>query len=228
MISLYLCSQFIIKLVICNQEVMGMELGFLREYTDDIIETTSTGINTTGLNHYLADIFEIETYGSWIHNKSIPKLTRKRPDYRNEYLRLLLEFDGLPHYTNPDIIKSDMESFKYYKSIGYNLIRVPYFIQLTPDVIYQLFSPYVEISLDKLCKYQCLNNKISFDIHNRNTPAYMCSLGVERCRYELQSFPGQYRLNIDYLKHNSSDIRSGYSEFISTDISRFTTLFIDI
>lgn len=35
------------------------------------------------------------------------KIFKIRPDYRSDLLKFIVEFDGLPHYKNSDIIKKD-------------------------------------------------------------------------------------------------------------------------
>lgn len=70
-----------------------------------------TGLHCTGFEEYLATIFLGE---EWVHNKCVPGLKRKiRPNYRCERLKLIVEFDGLPHYENPNIIKRMRRMTKY-------------------------------------------------------------------------------------------------------------------
>lgn len=78
--------------------------GFLRE-TQALADANKSSmpgcVCLTGLDTYLGVIFPATS--DWIHDKSIPDVTRRRPDYRSESLKLIVEFDGLPHYQNPDI-----------------------------------------------------------------------------------------------------------------------------
>lgn len=68
----------------------------------------------------------------WVHDDIVPNFGRKiRPDYRSESLKLIIEVDGLPHYQQPDIIKKDKEKTELYKKLGYKVVRIPYFIQLS-------------------------------------------------------------------------------------------------
>jgi len=43
----------------------------------------------------------------------------------------------------------------------------------------------------------------------RNTPAYLCSAGVERMKREFQQFPEQYKVNKEYLKQQNDTFLTG-------------------
>ena len=44
----------------------------------------------------------------WIRNKTIPNSTRRfRPDFRNDELKLIIEFNGYQHYTKSKEIIND-------------------------------------------------------------------------------------------------------------------------
>ena len=86
-----------------------------------------------------------------IHNKKVPDSNiQKRPDYRIEELGLIIEYDGDRHFKSSDVIKTDLLKEQVYKELGYTVIRIPYFLCLTADVIYELFNEYVDIDTDKL------------------------------------------------------------------------------
>ena len=94
---------------------MKNKWGFLRE-TDAMARKArkdkDTGLHRTGLEDYLKIIFpEID---DWIHNKALglvnATLYKSRPDYRSEKLKLIIEFDGLQHYTKPNIIEKDLKT----------------------------------------------------------------------------------------------------------------------
>ena len=66
-----------------------------------------------------------------IHNKKIPNhIKASRPDYRIDELKLIFEFDGWTHFCNPNRIIKDEENDLFYNSLGYKVIRIPYFIQM--------------------------------------------------------------------------------------------------
>jgi len=181
--------------------------GFLRE-TTTLAEKAgidkATGLHRTGLEEYLKVIFP--KIHDWIHDKAIGEVNgqryRKRPDYRSETLKIIVEFDGLQHYTNPDIIEKDIENTKLYNTLGYKVVRIPYFIQLTNKAVKTLFDIEVSETLfDE--KYSSLSTK------GRNSPAYLCPAGVKRMAEEFRKFPEQYKTNIDFLKQQNDPFKSG-------------------
>lgn len=183
--------------------------GFLRETTEMARKAgidPDTGLHRTGLNEYLAVIFP-ET-NDWIHDKTIDTLpkelkSRKRPDYRSESLKLIIEFDGTPHYTDPNKIRDDENSTKFYEQLGYKVVRIPFFIQLTNTVVKQLFDVEVDEPL--------FNETFpSLGIKGAN-PANICVAGIERMAREFLKFPEQYKVNIEYLKSCNDDYLTGAS-----------------
>ena len=181
--------------------------GFLRE-TSALAKKAgidkATGMHRTGLDEYLKVIFP--NTNDWINDKAIGEVNgqryRKRPDYRSEELKIIIEFDGLQHYTNPDVIEKDIESTKLYKSFGYKVVRIPYFIQLTNKAVKALFDIEVaELLFDE--------NISSLSIQGRNSPAYLCPAGVKRMAEEFKQFPEQYQTNLDFLKQQGDQFKSG-------------------
>lgn len=53
---------------------------------------------------------------------------------------MIIEFDGLQHYTNPLQIEKDIKNTRNYQTRGYTVIRIPYFIQLTNSSVKSLFN----------------------------------------------------------------------------------------
>ena len=118
--------------------------GFLRENGASARKAgtdPATGLHRTGLDEYLRIIFP-ET-NDWIHDQPIGEIGGKkrriRPDYRSESLKLIVEFDGLQHYTNPVNILKDLNNTAIYEQGGYKVVRIPYFIQLTNEVVKSMF-----------------------------------------------------------------------------------------
>lgn len=60
---------------------------------------------------------------------------------------MVVEFDGLPHYTSPLTIQRDFERTKFYESYGYQVVRIPFFIQFTNHAVKQLFGVIIEEEL---------------------------------------------------------------------------------
>lgn len=114
----------------------------------------------TSLETYLNHIFpgyefiydkplskEIITY----RNPAI-KYRRYRPDARCEKLNLIIEYDGINHYQNQTVILHDYSRDNWFNSLGYKVVRIPYWIQLSLDMIKYLFDvdmnePMCELSL---------------------------------------------------------------------------------
>ena len=183
--------------------------GFLRETEESAKKAgvdPDTGLHRTGLDKYLKVIYPM--VNDWIHDQSIPglqvngKVCRKRPDYRSETLKMIVEFDGLQHYTNPNVIKRDYEGNSIYKEAGYTVVRIPFFIQLSQDAVKKLFNVSVSQKLfnEKFC---------SMGIKGRNTPAYLCPAGLKRMAQDFKKFPNQYKLNVEFLKKQNNSFETG-------------------
>ena len=176
--------------------------GFLREKKDTGIDT-DTGLKRTGLDEYLSVIFP--HVHDWVHDKPLSNHgSRKRPDYRSEELMLIVEFDGIPHYTSPLNIQRDIENTKFYESLGYKVVRIPYFIQLSNNAVKELFGVDVKEPLFD-------ENIPSLGLHNPGNPAFLCHAGIERMKKEFKRFPKQYEINIKALSEANNDFLTGLS-----------------
>lgn len=180
------------------QIVGNKKWGFLRE-TMELAQKAGkdkdTGLHRTGLDEYLKVIFPNTV--DWVHDKPIGKIDgmicRKRPDYRSEEQKIIIEFDGVQHYTSPLNIIRDRENSVFYEKLGYKVVRVPYFIQFTNKVVEQLFGITVSEEL--------FDESIpSMGPEGKNTPAFLCNSGIERMAQEFHKFPEQYRVNMEFMK----------------------------
>ena len=180
--------------------------GFLRE-TKDVADKAGidkdTGVCRTGLDEYLSVIFP----GSeWIHDTSFGVHGginyRIRPDYRCDTLKIIVEFDGLQHYQKPDIIRKDRENQIIYEQFGYKVVRIPYFIQLTNKVVFELFGVKVGEPLFP-------ENIPSMGPKGQNTPAFCCPAGIKRMAAEFKHFPQQYEINQKALYDMNDEMISG-------------------
>ena len=190
--------------------------GFLRESFESAKKAgidKDTGLHRTGLEEYLKEIFP--EINDWIHNKTIGqknsegKTILSRPDYRSEKLKLIIEFDGLLHYTKPESIEKDLQNTEIYESFGYRVVRIPYFIQLTKKAVNTLFE--IEYS------GELFDESISsLGIQGQNTPAYLCPAGVKRMAEEFSRFPEQYKTNLDFLKAQNNEHLTGI-EFLEKE-----------
>ena len=185
-------------------------LGYLRENKEKAMKSgvdPLTGLNRNGLDEYLKVIFP--DVDDWIMDKQLGNINgityKIRPDYRSETLKLVIEFNGLPHYQKPDVIISDYKKYEIYEKLGYKVVIIPYFIQLTADVVYDLFGIHVNPELLFPEGYPSLS------ILNKNTPAFLCDLGVKRMAHELNQLPSQRRINMEQLIKENDDYLTGLS-----------------
>ena len=197
------------------QQINKPKWGFLRETKDAARKAgidAATGLHRTGLEEYLKVIFP--SVSDWVHDKSIGELNgvkrKLRPDYRSEEIKIIIEFDGLQHYTNPSNILKDYLQTKEYESGGYRVIRIPYFIQLTNEVVRTMFDAEVDETLFP-------DNVPSLAISGKNTPAFLCPEGIKRMATELRRFPSQMETNLMALKKE-------YSETNEIDLSGYRIL----
>ena len=196
---------------------MKNKWGFLRETETSakkIGKDKDTGLHRTGLDVYLKTIFP--NTNDWIHDKAIGVLEgkkyRKRPDYRSESLKLIIEFDGLQHYTKPDKIKQDEYNTKLYQDSGYKVVRIPYFIQLSNKVVKKMFNVDVTEEL--------FDDSIpSMGVKGKNTPAYLCPAGLKKMAEDFSNYPDQYKTNIDFLKKQNDPYITGV-EFLEDEYNK--------
>lgn len=182
--------------------------GFLRETREQAQKAgldEETGLHRTGMEDYLSVIFPEIPENEWIHDKPIEGSGRRiRPDYRCDLLKLIIEFDGVQHYQQPDTILKDYENQAFYESLNYKVVRIPYFIQLTNDVIRLLFGQEVDcLMFDPTIP--------SMGKKGRNSPAYCCMAGLKRMAMDFRKYPQQYKVNIDYLLSQQDDFLTGAS-----------------
>ena len=188
--------------------------GFLRE-TAELAKKAGkdkdTGLHRTGLEDYLKVIFP--DVNDWIHDKALGEINGKkyksRPDYRSETLKIIIEFDGLQHYTKPDIIEKDFRLTTVYTELGYKVVRIPYFIQLSNKAVKTLFN------ID-VCEDLFDESFSSLGIQGLNTPAYLCPAGVKRMAQEFRKFPEQYKINVEFLRKQNDPYKSGI-EFLEKE-----------
>lgn len=180
--------------------------GFLRETKEAAVKAgidPDYKIPRTGLDEYLEVIFP--DVNDWIHDKGVElpdgRKSRCRPDYRSEQLKLIVEFDGVQHYTNPKNILKDEEHNKVYKDAGYKVVRIPYFIQLTQKAVKTMFGVKVDPLFDESFP--------SMGVKGGNTPAYLCPAGLKRMAKDFILFPEQYEVNINALKQQEQGIING-------------------
>lgn len=135
-------------------------------------------LNEEKLGEALAVIFPGKDF---VHDKKVPESgVNKRPDYRCEELKLIVEFDGAQHYTDVKWCYDDKEKDEAYTKMGYKVVRVPYFVQLCPEVIEHLFG--VKMSYEQVFPHGFIVDKYE------TLPADYCSLGYERFVSDVERF----------------------------------------
>lgn len=129
------------------------------------------------LGQCLAELFPNNEF---IHDKAVPGAgIGNRPDYRCEELKLIVEFDGYQHYCQVDVIYKDRLKDATYTNMGYRIVRIPYFVQLTSNVVNHYFGvDDVDMQID--FPHGFIADK------GEKLPAEFCSLGIARFVDELQ------------------------------------------
>jgi len=117
----------------------------------------------------------------WIGRELKVGDTRRRWDmaYRLDGATTVVEFDGDEHYRNALKIKVDREKDAIAAELGYSVVRVPYWVQLTTETLRHYFG--LEGVIEQSFPHGFIATKIF--------PASYCELGVERFRRELEALP---------------------------------------
>jgi len=133
-----------------------------------------------------------------IHDKSVPNSNiRNRPDYRIDKHMIIVEFDGYNHYSTTKVIKNDNKKDLVYKSMGYRIIRIPYFIQLNAFTILKMFGISISDNDNKLINDISGKYKHGFIDKKAMLPCDFNTLGIDRFLSDLETF--------DYCKSDVID-----------------------
>lgn len=111
--------------------------------------------------------------------------SRRRWDmaYETNGQTTVVEFDGDAHYWNSLKIKVDAEKDVVAEELGYRVVRIPYWVQLTSETLVYYFG------LEKAIKQDFPHGFIATKIF----PASYSELGVERFSRELEGLPNEPR-----------------------------------
>lgn len=184
---------------------MNKKWGYIRETQAMALEAKKNNPDEeyTAFEDYLEVLYPGKV---WIHDKPFGKRDGKsyriRPDFLCEELKMIIEFDGLQHYTNPENIRKDRQNQQIYESFGYRVIRIPYFIQLTQSVVKEMFGLDVTFPLFD-------SSLPSMAVRWKNTPAYCCPAGIARMAQEFRCYPQQYEVNLRNLEDDKDEELSG-------------------
>lgn len=173
-----------------------MVFGFVRETEKEAQEdgTDPTGVPRTGLDTYLAAIFP--DVNDWIHDKTFPGM-RTRPDYRSNSLRMLVEFDGIPHFRSRKEFLKDVKKTAKYQAAGYRVVRIPLYINLTTNVINKLFGTNLQQDF--------FTENVS-PFNETFQPNTFCITGLKRMADDFKSLaPEQIPLMMESIREKSPD-----------------------
>ena len=91
-----------------------------------------------------------------------------------------------------------MKEDKIFNALGYRIIRVPYFVQLSSPVIKQLFG--IDVDYHQIFPH-------GFIVNNKNfLPCEFCELGIERFKDDLKKFYYIKNEIVDSLKKKVSEL----------------------
>ena len=178
--------------------------GYLREAREQAKGyDADNGLSRTALIDYLLAIFPETKEEDWIHCGKLDNIPEKQrrdfePDYRNEELKLIVEFDGTDHYKNVKNIKRDADRNNFYKKYGYKVVRIPYFIQLTKTVIKQMFG--VDMQEEMFPEGVGSMGPNGDYAKEGNTPAFIPRQGIIRMARDFKDYPEQYEANMNDMK----------------------------
>lgn len=213
-------------------DVSKEKWGYLKENKNKIKEgevDDDIGLRFNGLDEYLEVLFPDYT---WIYNQRLyyyDDNKEKRyiiPDYRCGELKLVVEFDGILHYTDHNTILRDANNERIYDKMGYTVIRIPYFIQLTNDVVNTLFKQYSNV----LSVNETLFNPNISSMYGECKgfgPAYTCASGFKRMVKVLKQFPQQFELLVKSLKRFVADGSVNGVDLLEEEYNRFRSDEID-
>jgi len=137
------------------------------------------------LGFLLQDLFPEDTF---IRDKIVKGSgSRCRPDYHSPVSKRIFEFDGFYHFTDPSVIWSDSIKTEMYEEMGYEVVHIPYFVQITPQTIYYYFG--VDSCMDSGYPHGFIDEKAK-------TPAYFCSLGLLTYGNILNNLPENIKEDI--------------------------------
>lgn len=149
------------------------------------------------------DIFESRQI---MHGHKADKYRTYRPDARVEDLNLIVEFDGIDHYQNVSVILKQDDRDRWMNNLGYRVVRIPFYTQLSALNIKHLFGVEVEVC----CPYPSgwlSSAKTKYSL-NQNCPSNFCYQGELKFIKEYESFPIYTQFEIrktlqEALKHYS-------------------------
>lgn len=195
-----------------NLDLQNTKWKYLRETDNKYFDPRMN----TSLKDYLEVIFPCNTfeYNISLKKDELPsgvEYKRYKCDALCRDLKLVVEFDGLNHYIDSHSVLNDVKRDSWFESIGYKTIRIPYWIQLSQNVVRDLFG--IDLK-DTLCEiaysfYNVFTQKVDLDI----LPGNMCELGRQRFITEYYRFSTDVRIQI------IKDLRKCLCELYSQELA---------
>ena len=134
-------------------------------------------LTEANLSDALKEIFPSEKF---VHDKIVVSSgIKSRPDYVFENLKLIVEFDGDQHYRSAKKIKTELKKNNFFQNLGYTVIRIPYFIQISSATIEHLFVK--KISYNQIYPHGFISKTVVM-------PCDFCELGIKKFEKDLERF----------------------------------------
>lgn len=118
-----------------------------------------------------------------------------KPDFVSKKQLTIIEFDGAGdrnnrHFSSAAQCIKDREKDVLYKKLGYNIVRIPMYVQLDSEMINYYFKTKYEQDLYEACHCH------GFSHERILLPADFCQLGLERFRREFLELPETVKIVI--------------------------------
>ncbi len=126
---------------------------------------------------------------NWLGREITVPNTRMRWDMgfkRKDGQVVIVEYDGDTHYCDPFKIKTDAVKDAAAGALGYAVVRMPFWVQLTTVTLKHFFG------LDAIVETEFPHGFIT----TRFFPSRFCGLGIARFRRELDALPEQVRADV--------------------------------
>jgi hypothetical protein len=144
------------------------------------------------MNEYLTEqrlglvLEQLFPQNTFIHDKTVPNSeTRRRPDYRCDELMLIIEFDGDKHYKEVAKIKNEQQKDRTYSEMGYRVVRIPYFVQISTNTIQYFFE--MNYTWEQTYSHGFISENVVM-------PCDYCELGIQKFINDLNRF--------DFIRHD--------------------------
>ena len=163
-----------------------------------------TYLTEDSLGDHLKKIYNV----NFIHDR--PFIGRFKPDFRNDNLKLIVEFDGDRHYTMAKFILRDALKDKQEEELGYKVVRWPYFVQMTSKTAKMLLG--VDYDVKQEYPHGFVDAKCV-------CPADFCMLGIEKFIADMKKLSkGIQEDIIKSLETKIANARFGWQEIIPSGL----------